>query len=78
MESKDNLSLRTASSVQEAIDLVVQIFDHPEQLSIQYSSSGGQKVTTLEIEDEGIVEIFELQFQADKPDESPVLKRISS
>lgn len=77
MGPKDELSLRTASSVQEAIDSVVQTFDHPERLSVQYSSADGEKVTTIEIEDEGTVETFELQFQADQPDEKPVLKRIT-
>lgn len=77
MESTNELSVRTAASVQEAIDSIVQMFDHPEQLSIQYSSSDGHKVTTIEIEDEEVVETFELQFRADKPNESPVLKRIT-
>lgn len=76
MQSEEELSVRTAASLQEAIDTVVQTFDYPGQLSIQYESIDGRKVTTIEIEREGEIETFELRFRPDEPNGNPVLRRV--
>lgn len=76
METEDELSVRTAALLQEAIDLIVQTFDYPEQLSVQYSSVDGQKVTVIEIEREYGIETYKMEFQGDDPDRNPVLKRV--
>ncbi|WP_436343694.1 hypothetical protein [Natronorubrum sp. FCH18a] len=77
MSTEDELSVRTVSSLQEAIDSIVQAFDYPRQLSIQYASVDGRKVTTIEIEGDRGVETFEMQFKGNEPDDNPVLKRVT-
>ena len=39
-----------AATSQEAMDTIVQAFDHPPTLQISYSTADGQKRTTLELE----------------------------
>ncbi|WP_306055352.1 hypothetical protein [Natronococcus wangiae] len=77
MRAETELSVRTASSVQEAIDAIVQAFDYPERLSVEYASADGRKATTIEIERDERIEKFELEFRANEPNENPVLKRLT-
>lgn len=77
MKPTDELSDRAASSIQEAIDSIVQAFDYPEELSMEYTSTDGRKVTQIEINREDNSEKFEVQFRGNEPDEEPVLRRIT-
>lgn len=77
MSAEEELSVRTAASLQEAIDTIVQTFDYPEQLSIRYRSVDGRKLTSIEIEGEHGTETFEMRFRADEPNENPVLTRVT-
>lgn len=67
---------RNAPLLQEAIDSLIQHFDHPESLSIEYTTSGRTKQTTFELEtaDENVT--YKLVYDGTTDDVEPEFSRI--
>lgn len=63
-----------AAQLQEAIDVIAGTFDHPSSLSIQYTTSGGSKRTTIEVEP--TAETFELSYYGREDEAEPELTRM--
>lgn len=67
---------RRASQLQEAIDTIVQSFDHPDSVSLEYSFEGGQKRTELEIVSTERITIYELIYNTQDDEAEPELTQI--
>ncbi len=65
-----------AAELQEAIDTIVQTFDHPVELSIHYSFEEGTKRTEIEIQTSEAVATYELVYDGGRDDAEPDLTRI--
>lgn len=66
---------KRSSQLQEAIDTIVQIFDHPDTIAIDHTFESGQKRTTFEIvTPEGTVS-YELVYEGQDEKSEPELTR---
>lgn len=66
------------SQLQEAIDTIAQSFDHPDTISITYTSEDGRKRTTIEVATEGHAVTYELGYDGRDDDAEPELKVIDN
>lgn len=69
------LALESASKLQEAIDTVVQTFDHPDAVSIDYAFEDGTKRTTFEIGQSGEGITYELVYEGRADETEPKLRK---
>jgi hypothetical protein len=60
-----------ASQLQEAIDRIVQTFDHPAALSIEYHFDTGTKRTAFEIQTSDDVLTYELRYDGQRDEMEP-------
>ncbi|UPV77148.1 hypothetical protein M0R89_23185 (plasmid) [Halorussus limi] len=65
-----------AAQLQEAIDTIVQTFDYPAELSIQYSFIEGTKRTEVEIQTSEAVATYELVYDGERDEAEPELTQI--
>lgn len=61
----------TAPQLQEAIDVIVQTFDYPAALSIEYTFDAGTKRTTFVIQTAEENTIYELQYDGHHDEAEP-------
>lgn len=64
---------RRASRLQEAIDTIVQAFDHPENVTIEYAVEGREKRTTFEIGAGADAAVYELVYDGRDEETEPDL-----
>lgn len=55
-------TVRDASTIQEAIDTIVQAFDHPSSISLEHRIVDGEKETRFEVTTESEVVCYELRY----------------
>jgi hypothetical protein len=67
---------RSTSQLQEAIDIIVQSFGHPETISITYSFEDGQKQTIIEVPTSDGTTTYELIYRGGD-DAEPSLKSVT-
>lgn len=65
-----------APQVQEAIDTILQSFDHPRTLSLQYTSDEGIKRTRIEVTTHAGAKAYELVYDGRQEDQEPELSRV--
>lgn len=66
-----------ASTLQEAVDTIVRVFDHPENVSVEYTFADGEKRTLFEVTtSEGEV-AYELSYDGRRDGEEPSLTRVT-
>jgi|GEM_PF-1919718 hypothetical protein len=53
---------RDASKIQEAIDTIVQAFDHPVSISLEHTIVDGEKQTRFEVTTDSEVVCYELRY----------------
>lgn len=75
MSKDQSAPFKNSSQLQEAIDTIVQIFDHPEAISINHLLEDGQKRTTFEITTEDIV-TYELVYNGHDDEAEPELRQL--
>jgi hypothetical protein len=64
-----------ASQLQEAIDILVQMFDHPSTLSIEYHFDTGTKQTVFEVQTAEDVLTYELRYEGQHDEMEPEIIR---
>lgn len=64
-----------ASQLQEAVDMIVQTFDHPTTLSIDYTVTGGEKQTTVDVVTPNGTVTYELVYDGRDDESEPELTR---
>lgn len=74
MPSRKPASSLNASTLQEAIDTVVQQFDHPPEIELRYSAENAQKETEIAVDGQR----FRLRCTNTEEDADPVLDRVDS
>lgn len=62
-----------APQLQEAIDVVVQVFDYPPDLSIRYNGSESTKRTRFEVDTGDGTSTYELRYDGRDEDADPEL-----
>lgn len=62
------------SQLQEAIDTIVKAFDHPEELSVDYTFQNGVKRTIIEISTGEDSNAYELVYDGQDENAEPELK----
>lgn len=66
-----------ASQLQEAIDTIIQTFDHPKTLSIEYTLDRGIKRTTFQISTSEKEEvIYELSYDGQRDETEPKIAHL--
>lgn len=65
-----------APQVQEAIDTILQSFDHPRTMSLEYTSNEGTKRTQIEVTTDAGAETYELVYDGRRDDQEPELSRV--
>ncbi|MFC7195061.1 hypothetical protein ACFQL4_10985 [Halosimplex aquaticum] len=60
--------------MQEAIDTIAQVFDHPSSLSVRYTTADGIKRTTFELN--ATDESFEVTYDGGDETAEPQLSRL--
>lgn len=65
-----------ASQLQEAIDAIVQSFDHPAEISIDYRADHGQKQTIFDILASDGDETYELVYDGRDDAAEPELTQV--
>lgn len=76
MTEDRSLPGRRGSRLQEAIDTIVQTFDYPSELTIQYTVTDGKKRTTFEVESPDGGTTFELHYDGRDTEVEPELTRL--
>jgi hypothetical protein len=74
-EDQPNPTGNTAQ-LQEAIDTVVNVFDHPEELSVNYTFENGTKRTIIEVSTGEDRNTYELVYDGQDEDTEPELNSI--
>jgi len=64
---------RDASTIQEAIDTIVQAFDHPASISLEHTIVDGEKQTWFEVTTESVVVCYELRYDGTDDTAEPEL-----
>ncbi|ELY35516.1 hypothetical protein C496_23106 [Natronorubrum tibetense GA33] len=75
MSDEQMIDSLNGSALQEAIDAVVQILDHPSDLSISYSFDGETKRTRFRIQ-EPESKCYELVYEGQNDENEPIIRRI--
>lgn len=65
-----------ASRLQEAIDTIVQAFDHPSSMSVEYDTEEGTKRTIFEVTTTDGQVTYELVYDGRTADAEPHLTRV--
>lgn len=65
-----------ASQLQEAIDTIVQTFDYPSSVSVDYEAADGTKRTTFEVSTPEGGATYELVYDGSEDDAEPTLSSV--
>lgn len=65
-----------AARLQEAIDVILQRFDHPPSVSVHYEYVDGRKQTTFEVVTADGTDKYELVYDGSRDDVEPELSRV--
>lgn len=65
-----------AAQLQEAVDVILQQFDHPSSISITYEYVDGRRHTTLEVATADGTVAYELVYDGSRDDAEPGLDRV--
>lgn len=74
--SRKDRSLQHVSQLQEAIDTIVQAFDHPSSMTMDYEVDGNTKRTRFEVATTDGYTTYELVYEGLDDDAEPSLSRI--
>lgn len=74
--SNFRLDSTDAAQLQEAVDVILQQFDHPSSISITYEYADSRKHTTFEIETADGTVAYELVYDGSRDDVEPELDRV--
>lgn len=72
----DGESPQRASQLQEAIDTVVQAFDYPSSISVDYEAIESTKRTTFEVTTADGSVTYELVYEGTEDEDEPEISRI--
>lgn len=75
MTEKPCVPAESASQLQEAIDTIVQTFQHPPEISIKYTVSEGAKQTLIEVQRTDEESTYELVYNGELGESEPELTR---
>lgn len=76
MMKKHTVPSMNASRIQEAIDMIVQTFDHPQELSLQYAVDDGTKRTVIKIQTDEKTHEYEVSYDGQRDGAEPMLTRL--
>lgn len=76
MSDEKLMPSRSPSQLQEAIDMVVQAFDHPEMISIDHTLEDSEKRTIFEVTVDGEISRYKLVYEAGNKESEPELVRL--
>lgn len=65
-----------APQLQEAIDTILQQFDHPTAISVEYITRDGRKYMTSVVETADETVKYELVYDGSRDDAEPELSRV--
>lgn len=75
MTDHDGEQSERASTLQEAVDVLVSAFDYPTKLSVEYAVEAGTKRTLFEVTARDESATYELSYDGRSDDSEPMLVR---